>query len=65
MVKDDTLTIVVQVNGKVRETLKNVPVDTLEEDVKNMARNAVADRLKEQIIKKEVYVPRKLVNFVV
>jgi leucyl-tRNA synthetase len=63
---EEEITIVLQVNGKVRSRL-TVPVDETEERIKAAAR---ADaRIVEFIgggeIVKEVYVPKKLVNIVV
>jgi leucyl-tRNA synthetase len=61
----DTLTIVVQVNGKVRANIQ-VPADASEEDTVKAARSDenVKAHL-EKGVKKTIYVPKKLVNFVV
>lgn len=62
----DTMTIVVQVNGKLRAQLE-VPADATEETV--LAAAAQDEKVKtsiaDQPIKKQIYVPKKLVNFVV
>ncbi len=62
----DEITIVVQVNGKVRANI-TMPSDATEEDIVKTAK--VNEKVKEYLNKKEVrktiYVPRKLVNFVV
>lgn len=63
---EDTMTIVVQVNGKVRAQLQ-VAADS-EKDAILAAAEAdsnVAAHLNGQPIKKSIYVPKKLVNFVV
>ncbi len=59
---EDTVEIAVQVNGKMRGTVtvgKNDP----KEDVLAKAKEAVASRLNGTIVK-EIYVPGKIVNFV-
>jgi leucyl-tRNA synthetase len=61
----DTLTIVVQVNGKVRANIQ-VAADASEKDIVGAAQ--AAENIKtytEKGIKKTIYVPGKLVNFVV
>lgn len=62
----DTMKIVVQVNGKVRATL-NIATDSSEEAVLEAAKanEKVASNLGDNSIKKSIYVPNKLVNFVV
>lgn len=61
----DTMTIVVQVNGKLRANLQ-VPTDAGEEAIVEAAKadENVASYI-ENGIKKTIYVPKKLVNFVV
>jgi leucyl-tRNA synthetase len=58
--------IVVQVNGKVRATL-NIATDSSEEAVLEAAKanEKVAANLGDNSIKKSIYVPNKLVNFVI
>lgn len=66
MLIEDTMTIVVQVNGKVRDQI-SVATDMNEEDLKAQAQ-ATAGALKHsegKAITKVIYVPRKLVNIVV
>jgi leucyl-tRNA synthetase len=64
--KADVVKIVVQVNGKVRSQLE-LPVGTPEIDVINAAKadEKAAAHLDGKEIKKSIYVPYKLVNFVV
>ena len=60
------MTVVVQVNGKLRDRLQ-VAVDALQEDVlaeAKAAANTVRFLEGKQVVK-EIYVPGKLVNFVV
>jgi leucyl-tRNA synthetase len=66
LTRDEVVTVVVQVNGKVRDRLE-VPADTAEETVRALAlaRPKVAAQLDGRGIKKVVYVPGKLVNVVV
>ena len=54
--------IAVQVNGKVRATIK-IAADISKEDAIAAGKAAVADKLTEQIVK-EIYVPGRLVNIV-
>ncbi len=63
---DEVVTVVVQVNGKLRDRL-SVPVDAEREAVFAAARAAgnTARFLEGKELVKEVYVPGKLVNFVV
>ena len=63
---DEVVTVVVQVNGKLRDRL-SVPVDAEREAVFTAARAAgnTARFLDGKEVVKEVYVPGKLVNFVV
>ena len=66
LIKDELLTIVVQVNGKVRSNLLAAPSDT-EAEVITAAKNdsKVEKYLAAGKIVKTIYIPRKLVNFVV
>ena len=59
---DESVEIVVQVNGKVRATIK-IAADISKEDAIAAGKAAVADKLTGQIVK-EIYVPGKLVNVV-
>ena len=63
---DEVVTVVVQVNGKLRDRLE-VAVDAEKDDVLAAARAAgnTARFLEGKQIVKEIYVPGKLVNFVV
>ena len=54
--------IAVQVNGKVRVTIK-IAADISKEDAIAAGKAAVADKLTGQIVK-EIYVPGRLVNIV-
>ena len=63
---EDTVEIVVQVNGKIKTKL-NVPVDGDKDEILSTALND--DKVKEATdgknVIKQIYVPNKLVNFVV
>ena len=63
---DDMIEIVVQINGKVKAKLE-IPADAEKDDV--LAQAAVDAKIKEatagKTIIKQIYVPKKLVNFVV
>lgn len=62
----DTMSIVVQVNGKVRATIE-LSADAAEEQVVEAAKQheKVAANIGDNPVKKSIYVPKKLVNFVV
>ena len=64
LMKSDTITIVVQINGKLRENVF-VAADAAKESIITAAKESVASRLADVEIIKEVYVPGRLVNFVV
>ena len=65
--REDTVTIVVQVNGKVRDNLQ-VSVEEMSQDsVEKLARKGkkTAKYLQGAAVKKVIYVPGKLINFVI
>jgi leucyl-tRNA synthetase len=64
--KDETIEIVVQVNGKIKTKL-NIPVESEKNAVLDMAKADanVAKAIEDMNIIKEIYVPNKLVNLVV
>jgi leucyl-tRNA synthetase len=66
LLASDTVTLVVQVNGKLRDRIEAAP-DTPEEDLLRLARESekVARFLDGKKIVKEIVVPGKLVNLVV
>ena len=66
LIVEDTITIAVQVNGKLRSTVQ-LPADTSEEDIKKAAlesENVVA-HIGDKEPLKVIYIPKKLVNLVV
>ncbi len=65
LAKDDLITVAIQVNGKLRATLE-VDLEITQEDILAMAKadENVAKNLMGTIVK-EIYVPGKIVNFVV
>ncbi|MBI2591990.1 class I tRNA ligase family protein [Candidatus Saccharibacteria bacterium] len=66
LVQEDLITIVVQVNGKVRAELL-LPSDTTEKEAVEAAKNddKVAKNIAGKKIKKAIYVPGRLVSLVV
>ena len=62
----DTMTIVVQINGKLRAQLE-VASDATKEQILEAARTdkKVAEHIGDAEPKKSIYVPNKLINFVV
>jgi leucyl-tRNA synthetase len=65
-IQEEEVTIVVQVNGKLRATI-NLPIDTSEEEVKKLvlANEKVKNFTDNKKIVKTVFVPNKLINVVV
>lgn len=65
LAKDDTITVAVQVNGKLRATLE-VDVEITHDEILTIAKadENVAKHLQGTIVK-EIYVPGRIVNFVV
>ena len=62
--KEDVLTIPVQINGKMRGMVE-VSAGAGKEEVLEQAKQAVAGRLAGATLVKEIYVPGKIVNLVV
>jgi len=65
LVTDDVVTIPVQVNGKLRKTLEDVPVDISEEEIKSMALNVASKYIEGKDVVKVIYIKGRLVNIVV
>ncbi len=63
LIIDDTITIAVQVMGKLRGTFE-APLDASNEDVLALARHTASKYLDGKSIKKEIVVPKRLVSFV-
>jgi leucyl-tRNA synthetase len=61
---EDTIELVVQVNGKLRGKM-TVPADVTKEDALAAAKDEVSATIEGKNIVKEIYVPGKLVNLVV
>ncbi|MCL2621085.1 MAG: leucine--tRNA ligase [Defluviitaleaceae bacterium] len=61
---DDTITMVIQFNGKLRGEMQ-VSADISKDDALMQAKEAVSEKLADQQIVKEIFVAGKLVNFVV
>ncbi len=61
--KEDMVEIAVQINGKVKLTVK-VEVNQDKNEVLTMAKEALGDKLNGTVVK-EIYVPNKIVNIVV
>ncbi len=61
--KDNEITLVVQVNGKLRARLQ-VAADISKEDAEQQALDAISDQLDGQTIRKTIVVPGRLVNVV-
>jgi leucyl-tRNA synthetase len=66
LIVEDEITLVVQVNGKLRDRIE-APADVSEEAAKELALASakVRPHIEGREIRKSVYVPGRLVNFVV
>ena len=66
LVTEATVQIAVQVNGKVRGTI-NIPADASKEEALSLAKttDSVAKHLEEKNLRREIYVPGKIINLVV
>jgi leucyl-tRNA synthetase len=66
LARDEEITLVVQVNGKLRDRI-TVPVSITEAEAKRLARESqrVTAYLEGKKVAKEIYVPGKLLNIVV
>ncbi len=66
LAKDDEIELAVQVNGKLRSTIK-VPADETKENILEAVKTSekIAAALEGKTIVKEIYVPGKIVNLVV
>jgi leucyl-tRNA synthetase len=66
LIKDENFTLVIQVNGKVRERIE-VPADLSEGEIKTIALTnlRVISFIGESTIQKVIYIPGRLVNIVV
>jgi leucyl-tRNA synthetase len=64
---DEVFTLVVQINGKVRERLEDVPLDITSDAVKALvlANKVIAAQVADKPLKNFIYVPKRLVNIVV
>lgn len=62
--KDETIEIAIQINGKVKDTLE-IDVNLSKENVLNLAKEKLGSKLENTNIVKEIYVPSKIVNIVV
>jgi leucyl-tRNA synthetase len=63
---EEEITIVIQINGKVRGRI-SVSIDEEEESIKSLARadEKIVKMIEGKTVVKEIYVPRKLLNIVV
>ncbi|MFH0776203.1 MAG: leucine--tRNA ligase, partial [Patescibacteria group bacterium] len=66
LVKDETITLAVSVNGKLRDTI-SVPAEISKDDAIAVAKSSekIQKWLEGKAIRKEIFVPGKMVNFVV
>lgn len=64
---DEVFTLIVQINGKVRERIDNVPLTITEAEAKELglARPNISSQLVDKEIKNIFYVPKRLLNIVI
>jgi len=62
---EENVTIAIQINGKFRGTI-DVPIDSTREYIEQSALNHpnIIKYIKNAVIKKIIYVPQKLINFI-
>lgn len=60
--KDDEIQVPVQINGKTKVVI-SIPAEATKEQALEAGRKAIADRITGNIVK-EIYVPKKIINFV-
>ena len=65
LAKDDEITLIIQINGKVRDKII-VPAQIQEEEAKKTALNSekIKSHITDQTIRKIIFVPGKLINIV-
>jgi len=66
LIEDDSITLIVQINGKLRDTVQ-VSTGLTEEQAQEVAvsSNKIQPYIQEAFIKKVIYVPDRLINIVV
>jgi leucyl-tRNA synthetase len=66
LTKEEKITLIIQINGKVRDKIE-VEADISEKEAKELAlaQEKIKKWLKEKSIKKTIFVPKKLINFVI
>lgn len=62
--KEDQLTMPIQINGKVRSTIQ-VSVDATKEEILEQVRAEIGPKLEGKTVVKEIVVPKKIINIVV
>ena len=64
LIQDETKTIAIQVNGKMRGTVE-APTDSYQETVEALAKETISKWLDGKEIKKVIFIPNKMISFVV
>ncbi len=66
LIEEEKFELVIQINGKVRDKIE-VPIEISEEEAKNLAqeREKIKKYLADKKIKKVIFIPKKLINFVI
>ena len=62
--KEDTISIAIQINGKLRDNIEISP-DENKDNVLSLAKAKLSSKLEGKNIVKEIYVPGRIVNIVI
>ncbi|PIR42929.1 leucine--tRNA ligase [candidate division WWE3 bacterium CG_4_9_14_0_2_um_filter_35_11] len=65
LIKEDLIDVAVQVNGKVRGIVKEVPADIKEDEIINLAKGLVENLISGKEIKKSIYIKGRLVSIAI
>jgi len=66
LIKEESITLIIQINGKVRDEVEiNADISKKEAEKLALKRKKVQDWTENKEIKKTIFVPRKLINFVI
>jgi len=66
LIKEEKITFIIQINGKVRDKIEVEVTDISEKKIKEIAlsRKKIKERISGKKIKKIIFIPEKLINFV-
>jgi leucyl-tRNA synthetase len=66
MIKDEKINLIIQINGKVRDKIE-IDVDASENEIKELALNQdkIKNWIKDGKVKKVIFIPNQVINFVI